>query len=94
MPKIKTKEDVKNWLLKHPGIVSYGIDLDSAVMADGLVTLVSEQDLKRTGAGEYFVTGEYFIRVVGWPSEPEKNITTVKEAVDYIWANRKRIYYE
>ena len=95
MPKIRTKADIRARLIKHTGIVSQGIDLDSMVMADGLVTFVAEdQIIKNTVDGRYYKTGDYDIRVVGWPSENEKIIETLNDAVNYIWTNRKRIYYE
>ena len=46
--------------------------MDSMVMADGLVTFVAEDQIKNTVNGRYYKTGDYDIRVVGWPSETRK----------------------
>ena len=94
IPKFRSKSDIRDKLIKHSGITSQGIDLDSAVMADGLVTFVAEDQIKNTVDGRYYKTGEYDIRVVGWPTEPETRITTLKEAIDYIWSNRARVSYD
>ena len=93
LPKFRSKSDIRARLIRHPGITSQGIDLDSAVMADGLVSFVAEEQIKNTVDGRWYKTGEYDIRVVGWPSEPETKITTLEEAIDYIWSNRTRVSY-
>ena len=58
MPKIRTKADIRARLTKHTGIVSQGIDLDSLVMADGLVTFYAEDQIKSTVDGGYYKTGD------------------------------------
>ena len=94
LPKFRSKSDILARLIRHPGITSQGVDLDSAVMADGLVTFVAEERVKNTVDGRWYKTGDYDIRVVGWPTEPETRIDTLQEAIEYIWANRRRISYE
>jgi hypothetical protein len=92
--KFKTKEQIRQHLIKSDGTPSMGIDLDSAVMADGMVTFVADEVFNRTVDLRYYPTGKYECRAVGWPSEPETRLKDLDECVNYIWENRKRICYE
>lgn len=92
--KFKTKEQIRQHLIKSNGTPSMGIDLNSTVMADGMVTFVADEVFNRTVDLRYYPTGNYECRAIGWISESEKRLKNLDECVNYIWENRKRICYD
>ncbi|MDD2246356.1 MAG: hypothetical protein PHC39_04660 [Proteiniphilum sp.] len=89
-----TKQEIEKRLIESNGTPCMGIDLDSTIMADGMVTFVADEVFNRTVDLRYYPTGKYEVRAVGWPSEPETRIKDLEECVNYVWANRRRVCYE